>query len=172
MPYNGVVTAMRLSDKGLATKRFNTCEAALALAFPGGMRRGSMLQVRRLVACYNELGGYHLDPANTMCRTQIEDMAQKAGIVCGGFVFAQHSLLPDKGRKKLHSIIEEYFRQGAPAIYYEALFDVMMSDTSGAFDGSHINTAEMLKEYIQAVFPQYGICALFFTQHPPAWGGG
>lgn len=166
MPRDGVITAMGLLNKGIAEERLKTCEGALAAAFPGGMRRGSMLQVRRLVACYNELGGYHLDPANTMCRTQIEDMAQKAGIVCGEFVFARKALLPDAGREKLHSIMEGYFNKGAPAIYYEALFDVMQEDSRGAFDGGHINTADMLKEYIKAVFPQYGICALFFTQCP------
>lgn len=157
---------MGLLYRVLAKERQNICETALALAFPAGMRRGSMLQVRRLILRYNELGGYNLDPALEVYRTLLLRMAEQVGIICGDFVFARESLLPDAGRKKLKSTIKGYFNKGAPAIYYEALFAVMQDDATGAFSGNHINTADILKEYIKAVFPQYGICALFFTQCP------
>lgn len=82
-------------------------------------------------------------------------MAKKAGVVCDGLIYAKGTLISDTGAKRLQNMTEEYFKSGAPAIYYSALYAAMKRDDSSAFRGGHINSAQMLRTYITEQFLQY-----------------
>lgn len=80
---------MELLTKSKQQEQLDVCKKALVDLFPNGMKADDAINQHRLVARYNEIGGYRLDPNDNEAQKQLLSMAKKADIVCNGFVYAK-----------------------------------------------------------------------------------
>lgn len=140
---------------------FTPYKDILAEKFPRGFRIDSRLDMGRLRNFWKEKYGTELNEEDEIVRKRISHIT----IRCQDFVYLPEMMMSDQTAEKIFAYLDECFKSGKAAVYFDALYTEFKSD----FVGKRINNPEMLKSYMTfANGGRYYIHKTYLTADPHA----
>lgn len=111
--------------------------------FKNGYRVTSALEYKRFARAYESVTGSSCPYTNE----QINEIANRCGILIEDRVFFPENLLDQDARQKLLNYVDCTFSEGKTKIYYSAI----MHELRDVFSEQSIYDAQMLKEYLRHI---------------------
>lgn len=140
---------------------FTPYKTILTEKFPRGFRIDSRLDMGRLRNFWNEKFGSELTVDDEIVRRNIRNITIK----CQDLVYLPEMLMSDQTAKRIFVYLDECFKTGKAAVYFDALYTEFKSE----FVDKRINNPDMLKSYITfANNGRYYIRKTYLTADPDA----
>lgn len=140
---------------------FTPYKEILAEKFPRGFRIDSRLDMGRLRNFWKEKYGAVLNEEDETVRKRISHITVR----CQNFVYLPEMMMSDQTAERIIVYLDECFKSGKAAVYFDALYTEFKSD----FVGKRINNPDMLKCYMTfANNNRYYIHKTYLTAEPDA----
>jgi hypothetical protein len=119
---------------------FTPYRVILTEKFPRGFRIESRLDMKRFRAFWNDRYGTGPTDDDETIRKRIAHIT----IRCQDFVYLPEMMASDETKKRIFAYIDDCFREGKAAVYFDALYNEFQTE----FVGIRINNSDMLKSYL------------------------
>ena len=115
--------------------------AILTEQFKKGFRINSALDLRKIKAFYNS----RYEETIALSDESLVDLIKTCGLEHDGILYIPKNMVSDEMHQKLIGFIEQSFRNGANAVYFEALYDRFSDDLLNEC----VYDADMLRDYLK-----------------------